>query len=199
MRFRRGRGVTQPPANTGESLDGMPPHVTRNIEEIVRLEGRDRLEMGRSDHFADLMTQLSGSMWFVWLHIGWFATWIVLNVVGVVTFDAFPFGLLTIIVSLEAIFLSTFVLISQNRQALQADRRAKVDLQVNMISEQEITKTMSLVAEIHAYLGLRERHDAELAHMQRDTHVEQLADAVDQAEAGTDAAKGPQSAADTEH
>ena len=155
--------------------------------------------MGRSDHFADLMTRFSGSMLFVWLHIAWFGAWVVLNLVGVLTFDGFPFGFLTMVVSLEAIFLSTFVLISQNRQALQSDRRAKVDLQVNMISEQEITKLVSLVAEMHKFLGLRDRVDPELDEMQKDTHVGRVADAVDEAEAGTDAAKGPQSAADTEH
>ena len=177
----------------------MPAHAERNVEEIVRLEGRERLNMGRSDHFADLMTKFSGSMMFAWLHIVWFGAWIVLNEFGVVTFDGFPFGFLTMVVSLEAIFLSTFVLISQNRQALQSDRRAKVDLEVNLISEQEVTKIMSLVAEIHNHLGLGGIQDAELEHMQEETHVERLADAVDAAEARTHAAKGSQSAADTEH
>ena len=166
----------------------MPPHVARNIEEIVRLEGRERLTMGRSDHFADFMTKFGGSMAFVWLHVAWFGVWIVLNVVGVLTFDEFPFGLLTMIVSLEAIFLSAFVLISENRQAQQSDRRAKVDFQVNLISEQEITKVISLVAEIHEYLGLSGEHDEELAHMQGKTSVEHLTDAVDQAETDTTAA-----------
>ena len=68
----------------------------------------------RSLHLADLITAFAGSMTFVALHVGWFATWIALNLFGP-TFDPFPFGLLTMIVSLEAIFLSTFVLISQNR------------------------------------------------------------------------------------
>ena len=59
----------------GQPSDGMPPHVARNIEELVRLEGRDRQSMGRSDHFADFMTKFGGSMVFVWLHVGWFAIW----------------------------------------------------------------------------------------------------------------------------
>lgn len=167
----------------GQPSDGMPPHVTRNIEEFVRLEGRDRQSMGRSDHFADFMTKFGGSMVFVWLHVGWFAIWIILNEIGVLTFDEFPFGFLTMIVSLEAIFLSAFVLISENRQAQQSDRRAKVDLQVNLISEQEITKIMSLVAEIHDHLGLRGEHDQELEQMQDKTNVEHIANAVDGAEA----------------
>jgi uncharacterized membrane protein len=172
--------------------------VARNIDEIVELEGRDRKAMGLSDHFADLMTQFSGSMLFVWAHVVWFGIWIGLNEIGIVTFDAFPFGFLTMIVSLEAIFLSTFVLISQNRQALQADRRAKVDLQINMVAEQEITKLIALVADVHEHLGLHHEQDQELAEMKSDMHVTRLADAVDEAEAQTGGGD-PKSAADTEH
>ena len=97
-------------------------------------------------------------------------------------FDAYPFGLLTMIVSLEAIFLSTFVLISQNRQALLAERRSQVDLQVNLISELEVTKVMALVSEIHQRLGLSDGPDVDVLRMQRATHVEELAYEVDAAE-----------------
>jgi uncharacterized membrane protein len=176
------------------STGKMPPHVAGNVEEIVRLEGRDRLSMGLSDHFADLMTKFSGSMLFAWLHIVWFGLWIVLNVVGVLSFDHFPFGFLTMLVSLEAIFLSTFVLISQNRQAAQMDRRAKVDLEVNLIAEEEVTKIMSLVAEIHNHLGLGGSPDAQLEQMQGETHVQHLADAVSAVEARMKATKGRRSA-----
>ena len=182
-----------------DSRRGGDAHA-ENVEQIVRLENRDRVQMGISDHFADLMTRFSGSMMYVWLHVLWFAVWIVLNLglFGLTAFDAFPFGFLTMIVSLEAIFLSTFVLISQNRQAIQADRRAKVDLQINMIAEQEITKVMGLVGEIHEHLGLRGSHDHELVRMQKPTHVEALADAVEAAESSPDTAQDPKSAADTE-
>ena len=175
----------------------LAPHVAKNIDEIVSLENRDRSTMGASDHFANLMTRFSGSMMFVWLHVIWFGIWIAQNVSGVVSFDDFPFGFLTMIVSLEAIFLSTFVLISQNRQSLQADRRAKVDLQINLAAEQETTKMLSLVAEIHEKLGLSSAPDADLEHMLKDMRVEHLADAVDAAEAGSDATPGSDSAADT--
>ncbi len=199
MRLDEGERSGTGSGNADAMADATSPRVAKNVEEIVRLEGRDRLEMGPSDHFADLITRFSGSMLFVWLHIAWFGAWIVLNLIGVLTFDDFPFGFLTMVVSLEAIFLSTFVLISQNRQALQSDRRAKIDLQVNLIAEQEITKIMSMVAEVHGHLGLGETRDPELEHMQQETHIEHLADAVDKAEAGAGGAKGSQSPADTEH
>jgi uncharacterized membrane protein len=86
------------------------------------------------DRIADWITAFAGSMAFVYLHVAWFAAWIVINVTGW-RFDPFPFGLLTLIVSLEAIFLSTFVMISQNRESARSDLRAKQDFETNALSE----------------------------------------------------------------
>ncbi len=87
------------------------------------------------DRAADWITKFAGSMLFVYLHLGWFALWVLYNVLAPKGFDKFPFGLLTLIVSLEAIFLSTFVMISQNREALRSDIRAQLDFETNVISE----------------------------------------------------------------
>ena len=90
------------------------------------------------DDIADAVTTFAGSLVFVYLHVGWFALWVLANVGAFgagLTFDGFPFGLLTLIVSLEAIFLSTFVMISQNRQAARADVRAQLDFETNLRSE----------------------------------------------------------------
>ncbi|HEX2258602.1 MAG TPA: DUF1003 domain-containing protein [Actinomycetota bacterium] len=88
---------------------------------------------------ADRITAFSGSMTFVYLHVAWFAFWIAINeglhLLGLPRFDPFPFGLLTMIVSLEAIFLGTFVLISQNRQSQRADIRSQLDFENNVRSE----------------------------------------------------------------
>ncbi len=86
------------------------------------------------DRAADQITAFAGSMAFVYLHVAWFAVWIVMNVTGW-RFDPFPFGLLTLIVSLEAIFLSTFVMISQNRESARSDLRARQDFETNALSE----------------------------------------------------------------
>jgi uncharacterized membrane protein len=94
----------------------------------------DRRRQHREERAADLITKFSGSMQFVYLHIGWFTAWIVLNVT-ILRFDPFPFGLLTLIVSLEAIFLSTFVLLSQNREAARQDLRSEIDFETNVLSE----------------------------------------------------------------
>ena len=169
------------------------PATPETIHEMVELETRDRLRTSVSDRIANWISAFAGSMLFVWLHIAWFAVWILLNTSVGWRFDAFPFGLLTMIVSLEAIFLSTFVLISQNRMSLLADKRSRLDLQVNLISELEVTKVMALLSDIHEHLGLSKGRDVELEHMQEPTDVSRLADAVDAAEeeAGEKSAPAP--------
>ncbi|MEP7054693.1 MAG: DUF1003 domain-containing protein [Actinomycetota bacterium] len=92
------------------------------------------------DALADRITAFAGSITFVYLHIAWFATWLLINATvhplfGIHPFDRFPFGLLTLIVSLEAIFLATFVMISQNRQAARSDIRAQLDYETNLRAE----------------------------------------------------------------
>src|SRR5690242_12829632 len=90
------------------------------------------------DNVSDAITAFAGSLQFVYLHIGWFGLWVLANV-GVfgagAKFDKYPFGLLTLVVSLEAIFLSTFVMISQNRQSARADVRSELDFETNLRSE----------------------------------------------------------------
>jgi uncharacterized membrane protein len=94
--------------------------------------------MKAQDRAADQITTFAGSLRFVYIHSVWFAVWVVLNI-GILgsslEFDKFPFGLLTMIVSLEAIFLSTFVMVSQNRQSARADIRSELDFETNLRSE----------------------------------------------------------------
>jgi uncharacterized membrane protein len=103
-------------------------HENSVIRSIRQMENRS----------ADKITKFSGSMKFVYIHLGWFAVWIALNVglAGIgYEFDKFPFGLLTMLVSLEAIFLATFVMISQNRQALRSELRSEIDFENNVRAE----------------------------------------------------------------
>ena len=105
------------------------------------------------DIWADKITRFSGSMAFVYIHAIIFAVWIADNLVNKKGFDPFPFGLLTLIVSLEAIFLSTFVMLSQNRQGKQADLRAQMDYEVNVKAEKEIEEIRDMLAEIKGSLA----------------------------------------------
>ena len=114
------------------------------------------------DRLAGAITDFAGSMQFVYLHVAWFALWLVLNGgvllamgLGLTPWDPFPFGLLTLVVSLEAIFLSTFVMIAQNRSAALADLRAQADYEVNVRAEAEVTKILALIE------SLVEHHAAE--------------------------------------
>ncbi|GAB3981043.1 hypothetical protein GCM10029978_080730 [Actinoallomurus acanthiterrae] len=104
--------------------------VIRN-ERLAMLRRRRRVQ----DRVADQITAFSGSMPFVYIHVVWFTGWILVNSVGPARFDPYPYGLLTLIVSLEAIFLSTFVMLSQNREALRSDLRSEIDFETNVLSE----------------------------------------------------------------
>lgn len=104
-------------------------------------------------------------MGFFYAHVAWFGLWILINcglIPGLPAFDPFPFGLLTMIVSLEAIFLSTFVLISQNRQAHLADLREGLDLQIDLLAEHEVTRMLRLVDGIAQKLGVEGATDPEI-------------------------------------
>lgn len=133
----------------------------QNVETIIRLEEATKAKQSRFDHIADGVTRVCGSMLFVVFHVIWYVTWMVANVglPAAQRWDPFPFPFLTLTVSLEAIFLSVFILISQNRQSALSERRAQLDLQVNLLSEQENTKMLELLGKIGEKLGVDVRHD----------------------------------------
>ena len=121
----------------------------RNVETIVRLDEAAQEKRTRGDRIVDAIAQFCGHMGFVWLHLVWFAIWIGFNTfLPVHHFDPFPFQFLTFMVSLEAIFLSAFILISQNRDAQISERRNHLDLQINLLSEQENTKILQMLNRI---------------------------------------------------
>jgi uncharacterized membrane protein len=129
-------------------------------QNVRRLAEQRRAEDARrswSEHAADWMTRWTGSMTFLWLHAIWFALWIAVNqeLTPLPSFDPFPYGLLTTTVSLEAIFLSTFVLISQNRQSAWTDRQSKLDLQINLLTEHEMTKALKLLQALSERLDVK--------------------------------------------
>jgi uncharacterized membrane protein len=110
------------------------------------------LPRSTEDRMADAITAFAGSVKFVYVHTIWFGLWILVNAgillavgLGIAPFDPYPFGLLTMVVSLEAIFLSTFVLIAQNRLSELADARAQADYECNLLTEREVAKLLHLV------------------------------------------------------
>jgi len=130
----------------GLHLLGAMGHMTRKADELLRTrvsrnaneEVEERLTV--LQRVSDWIAWFSGSMAFLILNLAWFVVWIIINVghVGIPQFDPYPFGLLTMIVSLEAIFLSCFVLISQNRQAEKDHVRSDIEYDVNIKAELEV-------------------------------------------------------------
>ena len=152
------------------------PHLAavleRNIRTLLEVQRQMKKSRRMQDKLADAMTAFTGSMAFVYLHVAIFTAWIVINMgwTFLPVFDAFPFGLLTMIVSLEAIFLSTFVLISQNRMAEVSEKRADLDLQVNLLAEYETTKLLVLADALADHFKLKEAKDAELDELKVEVH-----------------------------
>ena len=150
--------------------------IERNIRTIIQLRQKAASKRSLQDRIADAITSFSGRMAFAYVHILWFAVWILLNTgrLGVAAFDPFPYGLLTMIVSLEAIFLSTFVLISQNRLSAEAERRADLDLHVGMLTEHELTRVLQMLDAIQDKLGISNDGDGELADLEKETKPEDV-------------------------
>jgi uncharacterized membrane protein len=150
--------------------------VERNIDTILEVHEEFERRKSRQDRIADAITNFSGSMPFAYLHVVWFGLWVIVNLgwLGIKPFDPFPFGLLTMIVSLEAIFLATFVLVSQNRMALAAEERATLDLQINLLSEYEITRLLTLVDAMADRMGIKEALDPEMDELKMNVAPEVL-------------------------
>jgi uncharacterized membrane protein len=140
------------------------------------------------ERFVDKLNDVAGSVWFLVAHVVWFTIWILWNtgVFGLPKFDPYPFGLMTTIVSLEAIFLSIFVLMAQKRESAIAELREELGLQVSLRVEQEVTKTLQLVAGLYTRLGHRVSDDPELHHMLQPLDVRGIErDLLEQIEAAT--------------
>lgn len=122
---------------------------------------------------ADRLNDIASSTPFLALHVVWFAIWILWNtgLLGFAPFDPYPFGFLTLVVSLEAIVLAIFVLMAQKREAAIAELREEMSLQVALRLEQEVTKTLQLVAGLYTRLGHRVAEDPELREMLRPLDV----------------------------
>jgi uncharacterized membrane protein len=148
---------------------------------IAALEERRRSEAARAgfeEKLARTITGFTGSMLFVYIHLALYGFWIVANLgfLGLVPWDE-SFVVLAMIASVEAIFLSTFVLITQNQMADAADKRAELDLQIGLLAEHEVTKLVAMVSAISDHLGVRHGEDVE--ELKRNVAPEAVLDAID--------------------
>jgi uncharacterized membrane protein len=150
--------------------------IERNIRTIIHLRTKAARERSLQGRIADAITSFSGRMIFAYVHIVWFGVWILLNTgrFGVHPFDPFPYGLLTMVVSLEAIFLATFVLISQNRLGEETERRADLDLHIGLLTEHELTRVLQMLDAVQDKLGIVDHENSEMADLEMETKPEDV-------------------------
>ena len=162
-----------------EAADSMTAIMQRNIRTVLEKRRAENSKKALDLRIADRITRFTGSMMFVYIHLVVFGVWILSNLTG------FPLGkfdptfvTLAMCASVEAIFLSTFVLISQNRMAEQADRRADLDLQVSLLAEHEVTRLITMVKHIAERLDLDVARHPDLAELEQDVAPEKVLDAL---------------------
>ena len=161
----------------GRPIHLSPTNTQKNISAVSAIEHEALASRSCGQRLGDVVARSAGQMWFIVGHGVWFGVWIALNyglVPGLRAFDPFPFQFLTFVVSLEAIFLSLFILMSQNRSNAQAEARAHLDLQINLLSEQESTKMLQMLRSLCRHHGLEDASDPEVEHLERRTEPEDL-------------------------
>lgn len=167
------------------NLNSVPRSVDeltqRNIETIIQLEGKASQDRSRGEAIIHRITDFFGRLAVVYVHLVWFGVWIALNTLGPKKwhFDPYPFEFLIFTLSLEAIFLSIFILISQNRQSRIDERRNHLELQINLLAEQENTKVLWMLERIAKHVGADISGDPDVRILAEATRPESLLDQID--------------------
>jgi uncharacterized membrane protein len=156
--------------------------TSRNVRAMRKLEELALKQRSFADRVAAAVANLCGSMAFVWVHVALFGAWLLFNLLpGLPHFDPYPFTFLTLCVSLEAIFLSSFILIAQNYEMRVTERRSQLDLQINLLAEQENTKMLQMLERIALKVGAAVEDDLEIRALEQATRPEALARQIDDA------------------
>jgi uncharacterized membrane protein len=158
-----------------------PASVSQNIEKIVQVENEALQPRGGREAITDAIGGFVGTISFVITQCLLFVAWAIVNagtIPQLTPFDPFPYPLLSSITSLEAVLLTAFVLIKQNRMAVIADRRDHLDLQVNLLTEREATQIIQMLDRLSAHFGVDQHHDADSRELGRHVAVEHLVEEV---------------------
>ena len=169
--------TTRAKQGTKKKTDPTPKGTDQHQKTVKSIKAKADEKRSFLDILADRTTALLGSNIFLFVNLLVFITWIVINtghIPGITPFDKFPFSLLTTSASLEAIILAILVLISQNRASKVADLREEVQLQVNVITEEEITRMMWMLVLLLQKNGIPIPEDKRLQEMLRDTDIEKI-------------------------
>jgi uncharacterized membrane protein len=153
--------------------------VARNVQTIAALEREALDDRTHLDRLTHAVTRIAGSQAFIAAHLVWFTSWVAVSSTRL-SFDPYPFSLLNLIVALEAVFLTSIVLMTQNHMTRLADRRAHLDLQVNMLAEQELTAMLHMLSGLCTRLGVEVTpHDEDVAQLLTETDVRKIAVALE--------------------
>ena len=161
---------------------GLASVLARNIRAVEQRRGRDEAAATCEERIADAITRFTGSMRFVYLHLVLFGSWIVINLGAVPGFPQFDpnFVILAMVASVEAIFLSTFILISQNRMTSAANKHSDLDLQINLLAEHEITKLVALISAVADRMGVETEIDPQaVEELKQDVAPEVVLDEIE--------------------
>jgi uncharacterized membrane protein len=173
----------RPEASGGYRGSQTGEDVTRqNVQAMRQLEEAAMAKRTGADRVAAAIARFCGSMTFVWIHVAVFTAWIGYNALPWFdAFDPYPFTFLTLIVSLEAIFLSTFILISQNYDMRVSERRNQLDLQINLLAEQENTKMLQILERIAKKVGAHGADDPQVRALEQATRPDTLVEQIEEA------------------
>jgi len=152
----------------------------RNVRTVRELEQLAVANPTFADRTASFVARFCGSIHFVWVHAAVFGAWFAINSLpGLPHWDPYPFTFLTMWASTESIFIASFILIAQNYAMRLSERRAQLDLQVNLLAEQETTKTLQILEAIAQKVGAQRGHDPEVAALAEATRLDSLAKQID--------------------
>ena len=171
--------MTSQPTIPPPESDSLNSSLRRNIEALRQRREQEEASASFQDRLAQAITGFTGSMKFVYVHAAVYGLWIVANLgwLGLEPWDP-SFVVLAMIASVEAIFLSTFILISQNRMGALADRRAELDLQVSLLAEHEITKLVQMIAAMAEKMDVAHQERREIEELKRMVAPEAVLDAI---------------------
>jgi len=154
--------------------------VERNVRSLVARRQQLEQQKDFQQRIADTITCFTGSMRFVYIHAVIYGTWIIINLPVTPTPKFDPnFVILAMVASVEAIFLTTFVLMTQNRMGQEAERRAELDLQISLLAEHEVTRLITLVKAIGEKLDIEASKNPELPELQQDVEPEKVLDVME--------------------
>lgn len=162
--------------------------VERNIAALVERRRRARGRLGWQERLAERISRFSGTMPFVWLHVAIYGGWIAINLDLIPFIRPFDptFVTLAMTASVEAIFLSTFILITQNQMQAYAEERADLNLQISLLAEHEVTRLVEMVSEIAKRMDIPAAHEPELDALKKDVHPEEVLDTISRQEKSLD-------------